>query len=463
MVASEPGEGESTKTKAEMRYGSLITRIKLKDPTKLGKLDVENEILRIMKLKPKLDREIEINAEDLYWFAEHHNSMTPINEQGFPRFLRLNMKSLLASLKKKEKKNHEADLSNFHNDKDIVYSCVDTLHEIISFNKALKSEDERDDVEQEEEEGEKGEKSGKGGDADDSDDNDDEEGDKGKKSGKGGDVDDSDDDDSEKVKKGGGDLDDSDDDEEEEEKEGGKRGDLHDDDDEEEEEEEEKEGSKGGNEEDRTESENNEVPSETPEKPSTPSSKTNEINEEKDMGDGSEYDKGVESETANKSSRPMSKSNEEADDKDGTSLGVESETANKPSTSLPKTNEIPEDQQDQMDLDNQDVMDTTQTDEIDEAVIIASQAISHLDPKGILPFEEDVILLTQGENPEKEAYTSIDDLLDNLFETVFIKIEKGCYRTTPSEVKEKMITLILDCPSFSLLSQEDPKKDSSQK
>ncbi|XP_026417547.1 glutamic acid-rich protein-like [Papaver somniferum] len=330
MVESEPVEGESTKTQAEMRYGSLITRMKLKDPTKLGKLDVENEILRIMKLKPKLDREIERNAEDLYWFSEHNNSMTPSNEQGFSRFLRWVIsdisntieKAINESMKKKNrqqnstdalkrklyialqqrdealeelsdlqvkheklvsfieekiKKIHAADPRNVENDKDLVDLFVDTLQEIISFNKELKREDERDDDDQEEEEGEKG--------------NDDE-----------------------KCEKCGDIHDDSDDDDEEEE---------------------------GGDEEDRTESEKNKVPSETPKKPST---------------------------------------------------------------SMPQKNE---DQQDQMDLDNQDVRNTTQTYEIDEAAIIASQAISQLDPKCMLPVEEDVFFLTQGEETENGTYTSI--------------------------------------------------------
>ncbi|XP_026399739.1 ABC transporter F family member 4-like [Papaver somniferum] len=300
--------------------------------------------------------------------------------------LQVKHEKLVSFIKEKSKKLHAADLSNVQNDKDLVDLCVDTLQEIISFNKTLKSEDERDDDKQEEEEGEKVEKSGKGGDVDDSDDDgsdddDDEKGEKGKKGRKGGDLDD----------------DDSDDDEEEEE-----------------------EGSKGGDEEDRTESEKNEVSSETPKKPSSPSSNTNEGNEEKDMEDGSEYDKVVDSETANKP-RPLSKSNKKEDGKDGTSLGVESETANKPSTSLPKTNE---DQQDHTDLDNQDVRNTTQTAEIDEATIIAVQSISHVDPKGMLPVEEDVLLLTQGEDPHNDPYTSIDDFPDNLSETVFKSLKK---------------------------------------
>ncbi|XP_026438579.1 transcription termination factor 4, mitochondrial-like [Papaver somniferum] len=289
--------------------------MKLKDPTKLGKLDVENEILRIMKLKPKLDREIERNAEDLvvffgmylcitvffttangsaltkshfahyfesldrmkktnwpvhihkylmdsirkhvmsplkvngcmvyllYWFSEHNNSMTPSNEQGFPRFLRwvisdisntidkdinesmkkmqpewvkacsdeqqkildeyrknrqenstdalkrklyislqqrdealeelsdlqVKHENLVSFIEEKGKNIHAADPRNVENDKDLVDLFVDTLQEIISFNKELKREDERDDDEQEEEECEKG---------DDDDDDDDEEGEK---------------------------------------------------------------------------------------------------------------------------------------------------------------------------------------------------------------------------------------------------------------------------------------------
>ncbi|XP_026396293.1 glutamic acid-rich protein-like [Papaver somniferum] len=207
----------------------------------------------------------------LYWFAEHNNSMTPSNEQGFPRFLRWvisdisntiekdineamkkmqpgwvkscsdeqqqimevyrknrqensrdalkeklykalqqrdealeelsNLKvkhlKLVSFIEEKRKKLYEVDPTNVQDDKDLVDLFVDSLQEIISFNKALKSEDECDDDEHEEEEGEKGEKSGKVDDVDDSDDDDDdsdddEEGQKGKRSGKDGDVDGSD-------------------------------------------------------------------------------------------------------------------------------------------------------------------------------------------------------------------------------------------------------------------------------
>ncbi|XP_026441111.1 uncharacterized protein LOC113340112 [Papaver somniferum] len=205
MVTSEPVEGECTKTRAEQRYGTLINQMKLKDQSRLGKLDVQNEILRIMKLKPTLDMEIERNAEDLYWFVEHNNSMMPRNEQGFPRFLRwiisdinntiekdINeaMKKLVSFIEEKSKKLYEADARNVQDDKDLVDLFVDSLQEIISFNKELKSDDERDDDEKKEEEGEKGEKSGKVDDVDDSDDiDDDEEGEKGKISGKAGDLD----------------------------------------------------------------------------------------------------------------------------------------------------------------------------------------------------------------------------------------------------------------------------------
>ncbi|XP_026397000.1 histone acetyltransferase GCN5-like [Papaver somniferum] len=55
-------------------------------------------------------------------------------------------------------------------------------------------------------------------------------------------------------------------------------------------------------------------------------------------------------------------------------------------------------------------------------------------------------------------------ILENLSETVFVKLEKGCYKTEPPEVKERMATMIRnDCPGFSLLRQEDPKEESSQK
>ncbi|XP_026419566.1 digestive organ expansion factor homolog [Papaver somniferum] len=241
MVASEPVERECTKTRVETRYGSLITRMKLKDPTKLGKLDVENEILCIMKLKPKLDREIERNAEDLMqpaWVKacndEHQqildeyiknrqeNSTDALKrklyiaqqqrDEALEELSDLQVKheNLFRFIEEKSKKIHATDLSNVQNDKDLVDLVVDTLHQIISFNKELKSEDERDDDEQEEEEGEK---SGKGGDE-------------------------------EEGKKGGDIHDDSDEDDEEE---GGNGGNLHDDDND-------KEGSKGGDDEDRTES-----------------------------------------------------------------------------------------------------------------------------------------------------------------------------------------------------------------
>ncbi|XP_026417458.1 acidic repeat-containing protein-like [Papaver somniferum] len=261
------------------------------------------------------------------------------------------------------------------------------------------------EVEEEEEHNEDGDMH------DDNDDDDDDDDDK--EGAKGGDMhDDNDDDDDDDDEKGdkGGDMHQDDN-----EKEGSKGGDMHGDDND-------KEGSKGGDDKHGTESEKNEVPVETPEKRST----------------------------------PLSKTNEEKDVKGGTRQGVESGTAKKPSTSLPETAAIAEDQEDQ------DVMDATQTAEIDEATIIASQDISQMDPKGMLPVEEQVLLLTQEKETENETYTSIEDLLDNLSENVFVKLEKGCYRTTPSEVKEKITTLIRhECPSFSLLSQEDPKENSS--
>ncbi|XP_026450547.1 nuclear polyadenylated RNA-binding protein 3-like [Papaver somniferum] len=222
-----------------------------------------------------------------------------------------------------------------------------------------------------------------------------------------GDMHDDDDDENDKEGSKGGDIHDDDDDDEQggkggdmhgdyNNKEGSKGGDMHDDYDEQGRkggdmhgDDNDKEGRKGGDDEHGTESENieehgtesekNEVPSETPEKRST----------------------------------PLSKTNEEKDGKDGT----RQETA-----------EITEDQEDQ------NMMDATQTAEIDEATIIAAQAVSHLDPKGMFPVEEDVLLLTQGEEPDKETYTSIDDLIDKLSETVFVKLEKGCYRIAPSEL-----------------------------
>ncbi|XP_026385106.1 nucleolar transcription factor 1-B-like [Papaver somniferum] len=229
-----------------------------------------------------IDSPLKVNG-CMYLFAEHNNSMMPINEQGFPRFLRWVISDMSNTIEKdinedmkkmqpgwvkscsdeqqqildeyrensfieeKSKKVHAADPRNVENDKDLVDLFVDTLQEIISFNKELKREDERDDDEQEEEEGEKGGKGKKGGDLhDDSDD----------------------------------------DDEEEEDEEGGNGGDLHEDDND-------KEGSKGGDEEDRTESEKNKVPSENSKKQSSTSTKANEGNEEKDMEDESEYDKVV--------------------------------------------------------------------------------------------------------------------------------------------------------------------------
>ncbi|XP_026416965.1 cilia- and flagella-associated protein 251-like [Papaver somniferum] len=232
-------------------------------------------------------------------------------------------------------------------------------------------------------------------------------------------------------------------------KEGRKGGDTHDHDND-------KEGSKGGDDEHGTEYERNEVPSETPEKQSTPSPKTNEANEEEDGKGGTS--RGVESETGNKPSTLLPKEVEIAEGQtDEIDKVAGCEAANKKSTSMPKTSVINEDKQDQVNLDDQNVMDGTRTAEIDEVTIIAAEAICHLDPK-------EVLLLTQGEESQNETYTSIEDLLDNLSETVFVKLEKSCYRTTPSEVKEKMETLIRhDCPSFALLSQEYPKEESSQK
>ncbi|XP_026410567.1 nuclear polyadenylated RNA-binding protein 3-like [Papaver somniferum] len=206
--------------------------------------------------------------------------------------------------------------------------------------------------------------------------------------------------------------------------------------------------------------------------PSTPSSKTSEENEE---NDGSESE-GVDTETADKS--------REEDVEDGTSRGVECEAANKPSyeendlnlhffsfsisiTPPSKTNKIFEDQEHYVYLDDQNVMDATQTAEqsFDEATIIAVQAISQLSPEGMLPVKENVLLLTQGEDPGTTPYTTkeeMDVILQNLSETVFVKLEKSCYKTAPPEVKEKMATMIRnDCPRFSLLSQHDPKEESS--
>lgn len=65
MVPMEVEKGEDVKTAAENKYGPLINRLTLKKRTELGKKDVEEEIVRIMKLKPKSKMEIERNAEDL--------------------------------------------------------------------------------------------------------------------------------------------------------------------------------------------------------------------------------------------------------------------------------------------------------------------------------------------------------------------------------------------------------------
>ncbi|XP_026398915.1 nucleolar protein 12-like [Papaver somniferum] len=99
--------------------------------------------------------------------------------------------------------------------------------------------------------------------------------------------------------------------------------------------------------------------------------------------------------------------------------GDDDKTANMPTTPLSKTNEFPEDQE------------------------------------------------HQGEDPETTPYMTkeeMDVIVENLFETVFVRLEKGCYKTTPPEVKERMTTMIhSDCPRFSLLRQNDPKEESSQK
>ncbi|XP_026416306.1 glutamic acid-rich protein-like [Papaver somniferum] len=200
MVASEPVERECTKTRAEQRYGSLINRLKLKDQSKLGKLDVENEVLRIMKLNPKLDMEIERNAKDLYWFAEHNNNMTPRNEQGFPRFLRWvisdisnTIEKYIGEAMKKQKDEALEELSDLQVKHQKLVSFIEEKNKKIYAANLKNVQIDKD----EEEEGEKGEKSGKGDvddsdDDDDSDDNDEEEGDAGNRSGKDGDVDDSD-------------------------------------------------------------------------------------------------------------------------------------------------------------------------------------------------------------------------------------------------------------------------------
>ncbi|XP_026452056.1 nuclear polyadenylated RNA-binding protein 3-like [Papaver somniferum] len=61
----------------------------------------------------------------------------------------------------------------------------------------------------------------------------------------------------------------------------------------------------------------------------------------------------------------------------------------------------------------------------------------------MLPVEENMLLLTQGEDPEKEsemAKQDIDDILDNFSESAFVKLEKGCYKMAPAELKQKVAT-----------------------
>ncbi|XP_026416478.1 centromere-binding protein 1-like [Papaver somniferum] len=300
--------------------------------------------------------------------------------------LQVKHQKLVSFIEEKAKKIYEADLRNVQNDKDVVDLFVETLQEIISLNKELQSEDECDDDEQEEEQGEKGETSGKAGDVDDSDDDDsdddeEEEGQEGNRSGKDDDVDESDKDQEEEGDedeedgggKGGGKGGDNQQDEEEG---GGKGGDIHDDD---------LQGGKGGD------------------------MRGDETDKEGSKGGDDEGGK------SEKRSTPLSNTNEEKDGKDGTRQGVESETAKKPRTSLPETAAY---------------KDATETAEIDEATIIAAEAISQLDPKGMLSVEEDLLLLT---------------------------------RMAASDVKEKMATVIHECPNFQLLSQEDPQEESSQR
>ncbi|XP_026410332.1 glutamic acid-rich protein-like [Papaver somniferum] len=215
-----------------------------------------------------------------------------------------------------------------------------TLDEIFKCAKEIRLETEEDGEIEEEEDEEDGEKHKEDDEIEEDEDEEEEEDDKVEEEHK-KDDDDGDDNDKEEHNEDG-DMhdhndDDNDDDGDDNDKEGSKDGDMHDHDNE-------KEGSKGGDDEHGTESERNEVPSETLENQSTPSPKTNEANEE---GDG----------------------------KDGTSQGVEYETGNKPSTSMPKKSVINEDKQDQVNLDDQNVMDGTRTAEIDEATIIAAEAI----------------------------------------------------------------------------------------
>ncbi|XP_026428394.1 pheromone-processing carboxypeptidase KEX1-like [Papaver somniferum] len=248
-----------------------------------------------------------------------------------------------------------------------------TLHEIFKCGKEIRLETE-EEIEEEEEDEDDGEEHKE------DDEIEKEEDDKVEEEHK-EDDDDGDDNDKEEHNEDGNMHDHNDDDGgDDNDKEGSKGGDMHDHDND-------KEGSKGGDDEHGTESERNEVPSETPEKQSTPSPKTNEANEEEDGKDGTSQ--GVESETGNKPSTLLPKeveipegqeehmnlNDQDTSQTDEIDKVAGCEAANKQSTSMPKTSVINEDKQDQVNLDDQNVMDGTRTAEIDEATIIAAEAI----------------------------------------------------------------------------------------
>ncbi|XP_026451613.1 glutamic acid-rich protein-like [Papaver somniferum] len=64
-MASEHGKGEDEKSQSELTYGPVINILNRKKLNDMGKLDVEKEILRIIREKTKLQKEIKRNAEGL--------------------------------------------------------------------------------------------------------------------------------------------------------------------------------------------------------------------------------------------------------------------------------------------------------------------------------------------------------------------------------------------------------------
>ncbi|XP_026378543.1 high mobility group nucleosome-binding domain-containing protein 5-like [Papaver somniferum] len=342
-------------------------------------------------------------------------------------------------IEEKAKKIYEVGLRNVQNDKDAEEEQGET-----SGKAGDVDDNDDDDSDDDDEEGQEGNRSGKAYDVDDSDKDQEEEGDEDGEDGgaKGGDEEQDEEDGGAK----GGDEDHEEEGDEDEEDGGAKGGD--------EEQDEEDGGAKGGDEEqDEEDGGGKGVDDQQDEEEG--GGKGGDIHDDDLQGGkggdmrGDDTDKegrkgsDDEGDKSEKRSTPLSKTNEEKDGKDETRQGVEFETAKKPRTSLPETAAY---------------QDATKTAEIDEATIIAAEAVSQLDLKGMLPVEEDLILLTQGEDRQNDHYASIEDLLDNLSESVFIKLEKSCYRMAASDVKEKMATVIHECPSFQLLSKEDPQE-----